>query len=110
MTQDRGLRRYRPCLENLEPRDLPSTLQVVGPNPNDRGAKGPFLNLIVVKDSSQAGPAGPHRAHRTRGHATPAHPLRQLGPGRVIVTSRGLLDDSGAQGHAGKKTTRRLHP
>jgi hypothetical protein len=110
MTQDRGLRRFRPCLENLEPRDLPSTLQIVGPNPNDRGARGPFLNLIVVKDSSRAGPAGAHRAHRARGHATPAHPLRQLGPGGEIVALRGLLNDSGVQGHAGKKTTRRLDP
>jgi hypothetical protein len=108
MTQDRE-RRFRPFLENLELRDVPSTLQVVGPNPNDRGAKGPFLNLIVVKDSSRDGPAGAHRAHRTRGHATPAHPLGQLGPGRVIVSFRDLLNDSGAQGHAGKKTTRRLH-
>src|SRR5438045_3221820 len=73
MTRERGPRRYRPCLEGLETRDLPSTWQVVGPNPGDRGAKGPYLNLIVVKDSSRDGSALGHRVPPTRGQivATP---------------------------------------
>jgi hypothetical protein len=61
MTRDQRCRRYRPCLEGLEARDLPSTLHVVGPVQDKGGAKGPYLNLIVQKDSS-AGTAD-------RGHA-----------------------------------------
>jgi hypothetical protein len=95
MTKDRGLRRFRPHLETLEARDLPSTLHVVGPNPNDQGAKGPFLNLIVVQDPSpDAGPGG-SPVHRARRHGRPAHPpgpppqlRRGPGPGHVILPFR----------------------
>jgi hypothetical protein len=80
MTRERGLRRLRPYLERLEARDLPSTFQVVGPNPNDPRAKGPFLNLIVVQNPSPDGPAVPPRVHRARGHAAPAHALGRRGP------------------------------
>src|SRR4051794_29469740 len=59
-TQDQGQmaafaqrRRQRPSLEVLEARDLPSTFQVVGPTRGEHGAKGPYLNLIVVKDPSR---------------------------------------------------------
>src|SRR5207253_6467757 len=50
---------------------LPSTLQVVGPSPGDRSAKGPYLNLIVLKDSSRDGGAAVHHVPRTRGQVTP---------------------------------------
>jgi hypothetical protein len=60
--------RYRPCLEGLEERDLPSALQVVGPAPGDRGAKGPYLNLVVQKETSNT-VAG--RVPNTRGRITP---------------------------------------
>jgi hypothetical protein len=70
--RDREPRRFRPCLEGLEARDLPSALHVVGRDPTVPGAKGPFLNLIVVKDSSPYGHAGAPRVHRTRGLVTPA--------------------------------------
>ena len=109
MNKDRGLRRFRPRLERLEVRDLPSTLQVVGPNPNDRGAKGPFLNLIVVKDSSPSARAGAPPIHRTRQHATPAHPRGPLGPGRVVLSSWGLLDPAGAGSQVVENSPRR-HP
>jgi hypothetical protein len=74
MTKDRRPRCCRPCLEGLEARDLPSTWQVVGPNPGHRGANGPYLNLIVVKDSSRGGGAVAHRVPPSRGQVAPTPP------------------------------------
>lgn len=51
MKQAQRSLRYRPRLEGLEPRELPSTLHVVGPEPGSR-SKGPSLNLIVVRPST----------------------------------------------------------
>jgi hypothetical protein len=50
MTQDQRTRRCRPGLEDLERREVPSTLHVVGPVPGPH-SKGPYLNLIVEKSS-----------------------------------------------------------
>src|SRR5262249_5145245 len=72
MTQDQRPRRYRPSIEGLEARDLPSSLQVVGPTPGERQAKGPYLNLIVVRDPSPG--ASSHHAYHvraTRGQVVP---------------------------------------
>jgi hypothetical protein len=50
MTNDQRSRRYRPCLEGLEVRDLLSALHVVGPVQGHGDTKGPYLNLVVQKD------------------------------------------------------------
>jgi hypothetical protein len=63
MNREQRSRRCRPRLEDLEPREMPSTLHVVGPAPGSH-SKGPFLNLIVLRDSSPA--ASP----KTRTNAT----------------------------------------
>ncbi len=57
MKRDLRPTRCRPRLEGLEPRDLPSTLHVIGPVPGPH-SKGPFLNLIVASPS-------PTKTHRT---------------------------------------------
>ena len=74
MTSTQRSRCYVPCLEGLEARDLPSTLQVVGPDPARRGAKGPYLNLIVQKDASEGGHAVASRVPPTQGQTVPAPP------------------------------------
>jgi hypothetical protein len=51
MTNDPRKRRYCPCLEGLEVRDLPSTLHVVGAGQGQGDTKGPHLNLVVQETS-----------------------------------------------------------
>ena len=51
MNREQRSRRCLPRLEDLEPREMPSTLHVVGPAPGSH-SKGPYLNLIVLKDGS----------------------------------------------------------
>ncbi len=57
MKPDQRSRRYRPRLEGLETREMPSTLHVVGPAAGQGNARHPYLNLIVAETSSAAGQA-----------------------------------------------------
>jgi hypothetical protein len=61
MNQDS--RRYRPCLEGLETRDLPSTVQVVGPMRAAHTGAVPDLNLMRVVDAG----GGAAKPSSTRG-------------------------------------------
>jgi hypothetical protein len=54
-------KRCRPRLEGLEPREMPSTLHVVGPVPGPH-SKGPYLNLIVARDPASIATAKGHAA------------------------------------------------
>ncbi|MGP0067922.1 MAG: hypothetical protein ACLQGP_30555, partial [Isosphaeraceae bacterium] len=49
MTSDQRNRRYRPCLEGLEVRDLLSALHVVGGAQGHGDSRGPYLNLVEQK-------------------------------------------------------------
>lgn len=55
MNRAQRSRRCRPRLEDLEPREVPSTLHVV--SPAGTGSKGPSLNLIVQKEAAAEGDA-----------------------------------------------------
>jgi hypothetical protein len=61
MNREQRSRRCRPRLEDLEPREMPSTLHVVGPAPGSH-SKGPYLNLIVLRDSSPSATTNDARA------------------------------------------------
>ena len=52
MTKEQRSRRYRPYLEGLEVRDLPSAMQVVGAPKNDGSTAAPHLNLVVAASNS----------------------------------------------------------
>lgn len=54
-------KRCRPRIEGLEPREMPSTLHVVGPVPGPH-SKGPYLNLIVARDPATPSTAKGHTA------------------------------------------------
>jgi hypothetical protein len=56
MNREQRSRRCRPRLEDLESREMPTTLHVVGPVPGAH-SKGPYLNLIVQRPSPPAADA-----------------------------------------------------
>ena len=70
MNREQRSRRCRPRLEDLEPREMPSTLHVVGPAPGSH-SKGPYLNLIVLKDASPNS-ATPNAAGSRSSASTPS--------------------------------------
>jgi hypothetical protein len=94
MNRFQGSRRCRPRLEGLEPREMPSTLQVVGPVPGPH-SKGPYLNLIVVRDPSS--PAA------SRGHATASG--GKASPSTPPWVKRSVLDQVAASLYAPVTTT-----
>jgi hypothetical protein len=67
MTNKQQKRRYRPCLEGLEVRELPSTLHVVGAGRGHGDTKGPYLNLVEQKATTST-PAD--RTSTSRGAST----------------------------------------
>ncbi len=72
MSRDPGSKRCRPRLEGLEVREVPSALHVVGPAPGPQ-SQGPYLNLVVLRDSPPSGAVKGHAAV-SHGPGSPATP------------------------------------
>lgn len=86
--------RLRPVLEGLEPREMPSTLHVIGPTPASH-SKGPYLNLIVATPSPA--PSG-SRAHEKAASSSASS-------GTPSWVNQGFLDQVAASLYAPVTTT-----